>query len=182
MRSARSALYWVFAAYSVHSLSAMAQDAGDTRIAIDGSDDIRVVCIRWSADAQSPLSYDPTEDGGCAAAGPTNAATDPPETKALERLDHAIAQLQADIDAFRLTTESADPAPLRWQITAAGPNHLYYAAHTLLRNTSVGGRSTQGTCLASGAEKNAATLDVVVDVVMCVNNQISHEEYSGRGI
>ena len=130
------------------------------------------VCVAWDADTETPKAYDPIDGHACTVAGTADAATDPPENKPFALLHHAIRQLQADIDV-RLTTEP--PAPLRWQITVAGPNHLYYAALSLLRNTSGSraGRSANGTCLASDApEKNAATLDVVTNAVVCVNNQL----------
>ena len=131
------------------------------------------VCVRWDADTETPKAYDPLEGHACTVAGTADAATDPPENKPFALLHHAIRQLQADIDV-RLTTEP--PAPLRWQITVAGPNHLYYAALSLLRNTSGAagpGEARNGTCLASDApEKNAATLDVVTNAVVCVNNQL----------
>ena len=131
------------------------------------------VCVAWDADTETPKAYDPIDGHACTVAGTADAATDPPENKPFALLHHAIRQLQADIDV-RLTTEP--PAPLRWQITVAGPNHLYYAALSLLRNTSGAagpGEARNGTCLASDAsEKNAATLDVVTNAVVCVNNQL----------
>ena len=174
MCSARSALTLVLAIpLAALPLPAAALDAVDARI----EGEVRMLCVRWDADAETPKVYDPVEGQGCAVAETADAATDPPENKVFARLDHAIRQLQADIDVFRSTTEHPDPAPLRWQITAAGPNHLYYAAHSLLRKTSgvagVAGRSAHSSCLASGApEKNAATLDVVINAVMCANNQL----------
>ena len=154
--------------------SAAAADVGDTRITGDDSGEVRVVCVRWDADAEMPKAYDPMEGHACSVPGTANVVTDPPENEPFTRLHHAIGQLQADIDArSELTT---DPAPLRWRITAAGPNHLYYAALSLLRYASgVAGESAHGACLASDAvelEKNAATLDVVVDAVVCVNSRL----------
>ena len=130
------------------------------------------VCVRWDADTETPKAYDPIEGDACTVAGMADAATDPPENEPFALLHHAIRQLQADIDASGLTTEP--PAPLRWQITVAGPNHLYYAALGLLRNTSGGPGGSGGiACLASDApKKNAATLNVVTKAVVCVNNQL----------
>ena len=142
-------------------------------IADGTSGEMRVLCVRWDADAETPEVYDPIEGQGCAVAARADVATDPPEQSAFARLDHAIGQLQADLDALRLTTEAPEPAPLRWQITAASPNHLYYAAYGLLRNRSGVAGSAHGACLASDArEKDAATLDVVIDAVACVNNEL----------
>lgn len=154
---------------------AAARDAQGDGLGITGGDsgEVRVLCVRWNADTETPEVYDPIEGQGCAVAARADIATDPPEHSALRRLDHAIRQLQADLDALRLTTEAPDPAPLRWQITAASPNHLYYAAYGLLRNRNGVAGSTRGACLASDArEKNAATLDVVIDAVACVNNRL----------
>ena len=136
------------------------------------SGEMRVLCVRWNADAETPEVYDPIEGQGCD--GPrADPQTDPPEQSAFARLDQAIRQLQADVDALRLTTEAPEPVPLRWQITAASPNHLNYAAYSLLRHRSGVAGSAHGACLASDAlEKNAATLPVVIDAVACVNNRL----------
>ena len=131
------------------------------------------VCVRWDADTETPKAYDPIEGDACTVAGTADAATDPPENEPFALLHHAVRQLEADIDASLLTTEP--PAPLRWQITVAGPNHLYYAALGLLRNTSGVSPGVPGgiACLASDAPlKNAATLNVVTKAVVCVNNQL----------
>ena len=163
MRSARPALSLVFAIALAPSPAA-AQDA------VDDPAEVRVVCVRWNADAGRPDVYAPSENGGCAVAGAN--ATEPPENDALARLDHTIGQLQANIDAIRPTTYAPAPTPLRWQITAAGPNHLYYAARNLLRYTrDVAG--AHDTCRApSVPTERATTLDVVIDIVACVNNQL----------
>lgn len=188
MRSARSALTLALAiALVAFPLPAAASDVEDA--ADDG--EIRVcmrwgaeaeppkpndlvgvacqfVCVRWDADTETPKAYDPIEGDACTVAGTAGAATDPPENEPFALLHHAVRQLEADIDASRLTTDPR--APLRWQITVAGPNHLYYAALGLLRNTSGTGGIA---CLASDAPlKNAATLNVVTNAVVCVNNQL----------
>lgn len=173
MRSVRLRLTLALAIPFVALPPPAALYAEDTRVA----GEIRVLCVRWDADTKTPNVYDPIEGQACAVAGTDEAATDLPENQAFARLDHVIQALQADIDAFRSTTETPDPAPLRWQVTAAGPNHLCYAAHSLLRYTSgaadVAGRGAHGTCPGLGApEKNAATLGVVIDVVMHVNDQL----------
>ena len=153
--------------------SPAAPDAG-TPESRETTGEVRVVCVRWDADADMPKAYDPMEGQACSVAGTADVVTDPPENIPFARLHHAVRQLQADIDArSELTT---DPAPLRWRITAARPNHLYYAALSLLRYANgVARESAHGTCLASDAvelEKNAATLDVVVDAVVCVNSRL----------
>ncbi len=195
MRSARSALTLALAiALAAFPLPAAASDVedaaddGEIRVCVrwgaeaeppkPNNDLVGVacqfVCVRWDADTETPKAYDPIEGDACTVAGMADAATDPPENEPFALLHHAIRQLQADIDASGLTTEP--PAPLRWQITVAGPNHLYYAALGLLRNTS--GVVSPGVpggiaCLASDAPlKNAATLNVVTKAVVCVNNQL----------
>lgn len=162
MRSARSALHMLIAiALATLVAPAAAKDAQRGQ-----SVDMRLMCVRWDADAATPVAYSPVEGRGCAAVEPTDSASGPSDHEALARLDHAIGQLQADIDAFRSTTDAAEPSPLRWRITAAGPNHLYYAAHSLLRYT-------RGTCHASRTpEQSAATLDDVTALVVCVHSHM----------
>ena len=86
------------------------------------------------------------------------------------RLGRVIVQLQANIDALRLSGAS-DPEPLRWQIAAAGPSHLYYAAQTLFWKVHRRAVRAAGTaCLESpAAVDDIATLDVVVNIVQRAN-------------
>ena len=188
MRSARSALTLVLAI----ALAALPPPAAASDVADPGDDgEIRVcvrwgaeaetpkeadlvglacqfVCVRWDDDTETPKAYDPIEGDACTVAGTAGAATDPPENEPFALLHHAVRQLEADIDA---SIDHRAPVPLRWQITVAGPNHLYYAALGLLRNTS--GVPGGIACLASDAPlKNAATLNVVTKAVVCVNNQL----------
>ena len=86
------------------------------------------------------------------------------------RLGRSIVRLQADIDALRLS-EASDPEPPPWQIAAAGPSHLYYAAQTLFWKVHRRAVRAAGTaCLQSqAAVDDIATLDLVVNIVQRAN-------------
>ena len=93
----------------------------------------------------------------------------------LAHLDQAIAHLQANLNAFRTTTQAADHEPLQWQIATARPSHLYHAAQTLLAKTSrLAVEQINVRLLVPNTEPvdEAVTLDIVVDSVKRANDQL----------